>query len=245
VMVINETFARTWWPGRQAVGSQLRLSGEPSPRTVVGVVRDVKYTGLQRPAGSYFYLPLSQPNPLAQVELTVQVRPRVPPAQAEAAIRRVVSGIDPNLAFFGFGSVDRQVDRELIQQSVLASFIGLVGLLALILVGLGLNATVSETVSQARREIAIRLALGATHLDVQAGIAGRILRQVSYGLVIGLGVGSLVAMALSSLLVGASTTDPLLVLSVAALVVLITGVGVTGQLWRLSRLDPGRLLHET
>lgn len=244
VAVVNETLARTWWPDERAVGAEIRLAGEASARTVVGVVKDVKYNSLRQASRPYLYLPLSQQYPLPQVELTVHVRPRFDAQRAEAAVTRAVADLDPDLPLFGFGRVEQQIARELALPTLVVGFVSIAAFIALILVCLGLNGAMLQTIGQMQREMAIRLALGARHSHLRIALARRVLASVGLGVVLGFAAGVLVRAGLAPLLMAPELGDTTLVALVLLPIAASAGLATAGQIWKIGRLQPGQVLHE-
>lgn len=236
VVIINQTLARLW-ANRDPVGSQLLLRGEDSPRTVVGVARDAKYTGLSHATRPYMYLPMTQRFPLPEQEVTIVVRPLVQPAQAEAAIRRALHSVDPRLALFAFGSVEGQIDREVAVSTFLARLFSITGVCALVLVCFGLQASLLRTLTLTRKEFALRLALGETHRGLQAMVVRRILRSMAIGIFIGWGLGAAASLSIRGVFPGGSVSDPQLIALVLASVLCCATFGAGVQLWSISRLN--------
>lgn len=244
VVVVNETMARKWGTPDDAIGARIRLDGESSPRTVIGVVKDAKYVGLMQPAMPYFYLPMAQDHPLAALELTLLIRPAATPHLGEVALASAVGTIDPELAVFGFSSMERQMSREVAFQTLLAGFVSVVGGLALLLVCLGLHAGLAQTMMQTRRTMAVRLALGATPKRLQLALIGRVLVDMALGAAIGMGIAFVAKAALGNILVTPTLADARIVGLAFGTVVICAFSGAAIHLWRVGRLHPSELLRE-
>ena len=240
--VVNRTLALRLWDNDLGVGRRVQLTGERAPRKVVGIVEDTKYTGLTRPSGPYLFLPISQPYALAASGFTILTRPAASPSFADRFVALVLNDLDPNLAMGRFALVTDQTNRELALQQLLLSFVSLAGGAGLVLVAMGLQASLSRTGHAMRREMAIRLALGATPGNLAGLLARRIARSVAVGLVVGwLGAG-LAGVALSKLLIGAVPTDPAITAAVVGCVLVAIAGPALGQWWLLTRLQPSSAL---
>jgi ABC-type lipoprotein release transport system permease subunit len=231
--MVNQTLARTLWPGQDAVGQMVTQNGG---RRVVGVVADVRHAALEKAGGSEMYIPLRQTRDYTSMELVV--RTALPPDTMASAIRGALRQVDPNLPIGEFrtlqGLVDRAVSPRRFLVLLLAAFAGF----ALLLASLGIYAVVSYSVSQRVQEIGIRMALGASAGDVQRRVLVRTLGLAAIGLAFGMAGARVLAGALASLLFGIASGDPA---TFVAMGVLLTGVAaVAGYIpaWRASRIDP-------
>ncbi len=245
VAIVNETMARTWGMPREAVGATIRLDGELSSRTIIGVIKDAKYVGLTQPAMPYFYLPVAQEHPLMALELTLLVRLNSGPRQGEVALAGAVGAIDPELAVFGFSSMERQMAREVAFQTLLSAFVSVVGGLALLLVCLGLHGGLAQTLAQTQRMMAVRLALGATPRRLQLELIGRVFAGMGLGAAIGMGVAFFAKTALGSILMAPSLADPRILALVCAAIAACAFSGAAVHVWRVGRLQPNELLRES
>lgn len=244
VAIVNETMARTWSTPAAAIGASVRLEGESFARMIIGVVKDAKYVGLTQPAMPYFYLPVTQEHPLMGFELTLLARVNSNARQGEAALAGAVSSIDPELALFGFMSMERQMAREVALQTLLSAFVSVVGGLALLLVCLGLHGGLAQTLAQTQRTMAVRLALGATPRRLQAALMGRVLAGMGIGAAIGMSIAFFIEAALGNILMSPSLADPAILLLVLAAVVICALSGAAIHVWKVGRLQPNELLRE-
>lgn len=233
VVVINQTMAKRYWPGRSAVGGRLRTSGEWA--TVVGVAKDGKYSSLTEAPRSVMYLPIQQ---IYRSNPVLHVATRGAAGAAIAPIRRTVARIAPELALY-----DVRTIREHLQISVAVPRVGAIllvifGALALALAAIGLYGVVAFAVSQRTREIGVRMALGADRSDILRQVLGEATRTAVIGLVVGVGLAIAAAPALKSLMVNVSATDPL---AYGATVVVLFAVALVAA-WiparRAASVDP-------
>jgi ABC-type antimicrobial peptide transport system permease subunit len=233
--VINETMARTLWPGQNPLGQMITVDGRTFVG-VVGVVADVRHEALEKVSGSELYLPMRQTADYAAMQLVV--RTALPPDGVAAGLRTALRPVDPNLPVRDFVNfqdlVDRAVSSRRFLVLLLAGFAGF----ALILASLGIYAVISFSVSQRVQEIGIRVALGASPRDVQTGILLRTLALAALGLVSGMAASRALASALGSLLFGITTGDPVTFIEVGTLLIAVAAIAGYIPAWRASRIDP-------
>jgi len=240
VIVINETMARAMWPGRSAVGQTVQGAGNVD-REVVGVVGDVHHLALEQASGNEMYLPIRQSGDYSAVDLVV--RSTLPPAQFAGAVREALRPIEPELSTREFRPVQDLVDKSVSPRRFIVFLLSGFSAFALVLASLGIYGVISYSVSQRTQEIGIRMAIGASAGHVQRDIIFQTLRLAALGMIIGLIASWMLTRALTGLLFGVSTTDPLTYL--AMLTVLTTVAAIAGYLpaRRASRIDPMQALR--
>jgi predicted permease len=204
VAVINEAFARKYWPGSNPIGHTVEYDSVAT--TVVGVARDAKYSALNEPLRPYIYIPIAQD---FQATTNLFVRTSGDAAALGPVIRDAVRSIDPLLPAPGVITMEAATSVVLLPQRVAAGVTAVMGALGLILAVVGLYGVVAYTVSQRTREIGLRMALGAD----RANVLRLILRDGMRLVVIGIGIGMLLAFAatrvMTKFLFGVSPLDPL------------------------------------
>jgi predicted permease len=238
VILINETMARTLFPGEEPLGKVILT---PKAPRVIGVVGDVRHLALEQGAGMEFYLPVRQGRDWAGLDLVV--RTTLPPEQFAAAIRAALKPIAPNLPGNDFRLVQQLVDKAVSPRRFVVLLLGGFALFALILASLGIYGVISYSVNQRTQEIGIRMALGASAGNLQARIILQTLALAAAGMAIG-AVGSWVLSRwLSGMLFETTASDPVTFLGM--LVVLGTVSGIAGYLpaRRASRIDPSVALR--
>ena len=238
VIIVNETLARTLWPGENPIGRTMTADTE---RLVIGVVSDVRHLALEEASGCEMYLPIRQTDDYSSVDLVV--RTRLPPAALASAVRTALAPLDPDVPANEFRTLQQLVDRAVSPRRFVVFLLGAFSLFAVLLASLGIYAVVSYAVGQRTQEIGIRMALGASERDVQAGVILQTLRLAAVGIVLGLAASWMFAFALRGLLFGVATTDPP---TFAAMVAILTAVAViAGYLpaRRASRIDPSVALR--
>jgi len=249
VALINETFARKYFPGRNPVGLHFGLVNDQSARPdtpnleVVGVVKDLKFKNLRDPAPPQAYFPFWQDVRLRH--MTFYLRTRVDPQQVMQAVREQVRRLDPNVPAIDLRAIDEQIGLSLKTERLVASLSAVFGGLATVLAVIGLYGVMAYSVARRTQEIGIRVAFGA----LQSDVLWMVMRQVVVLSGTGFAVGGLLAFALSSLirsqLYGLQPHDPFTYVSAA--VVLAVAACAAGFIpsWRASRVDPMHALrHE-
>ena len=235
VIVINETMARTVFPGQDPIGKVL-LNGCAAERTVVGVVGDVRHLALEQESGNEMYIPLRQCGDQPSSDLVV--RSSMGTAALVAAVRDTVRPLAPNLPGSGVRAIQELVDKSVSPRRLIVLMLGGFAVFALVLASLGIYALISYSVSQRTQEIGIRMALGASAGDVQSRIVMQTLRLAAIGMVLGVIASAALARSASGLLFGVTAGDP--VTFAVMLIVLLTVALLAGYVpaRRASRIDP-------
>jgi predicted permease len=233
VVVINETLARTLWPGQNPLGQMITTDGG---RRVVGVVADVRHTSLEAAGGSEMYLPMRQTGDYAVMQLVV--RTALPPDSLAAGIRTALRPLDPNLPVREFVTFQDLVDRAVSPRRFLVLLLAGFAAFALILASLGIYAVISFSVSQRVQEIGIRMALGASATDVQRRIVLRTLGLAALGLALGMAGSRVLSSTLGSLLFEITTGDPATFIEVGMLLIAVAAIAGYIPAWKASRIDP-------
>jgi predicted permease len=236
VAVVNQTFARRFWPDESAVGKRFSFSGPQGPWVeVAGVMQDGKYFSLGEDAQPFVYSALDQrwTNPL-----TLVVRTSGDPRETVAGIRREIQQLDPNLPVYDVKTLVEHLDLSLFPARVAASLLGGFGLLALTLAAIGIFGVMSYSVSQRTREIGIRMALGAGAKEVFRLIVGQGLRLTATGLAAGLAIAIAGTRFLAALLYGLSALDVLTFSIVAVLLSAVAFLACWIPARRAMKVDP-------
>ncbi len=204
VIVVNQSFARRFFAGRDPVGRRARVMGEW--RTVVGVVADGKYYSLTEAHRPYFYAPITQA--AAPADIVFFLRTTGDPSAAVPILRREAAAIDAGASAFDAMPLADYIEGPLFPQKVAAAFLSVLGGLSLLLAAVGLYSVMSYAVGQRTQEIGIRMAMGAQ----PGSVLGMVLRQGMLLTAVGLAAGIVAAFALSrvvaGMLVNVSATDP-------------------------------------
>lgn len=243
VVVVNETLARSLFPGGDAIGQQVALGPPSAPaRTIVGVVGDVRHHGLDRPVEYQVYVPQAQwawPEPA----LTVVVRGAGDPAATARAVRGLAAAMDPAQPVTNVRTLDDVVADATATRRFAAGLLTAFAATALVLAVVGLYGALGSLVAQRRQEIAVRLALGAAPRAVRRLVAVQGLAPVAGGLGLGLLAAATSAGALRSLLFGVGVLDPSAFAAAAAVLSAAAALATAGPAWRASRIDPAAALR--
>jgi putative ABC transport system permease protein len=215
VAIVNDAYVRRFMPRGSAVGASLepRSCGESqTPCSVVGVVRDAVFGSVRGAKQAAIYLPMSQATaigPPGRTRVSISVRAATgAPALLSAGVASVLTSVNRNLAF-SFRPLAEDVDATLVQERLVAAVSGFFGALALLLAGLGLYGVTSYAVTRQRREIGIRLALGASPPHVVRQVLARVAIMVVTGLAIGTAVSVWATRFIATLLFGLEPRDPI------------------------------------
>jgi predicted permease len=242
VVVVNETLARTIWPGQDPIGQFLIADGLGTrERRVVGVLADVRHKALEAAAGPEMYIPIRQTTNYRGFYLVV--RSSLPPAALESTLRASLAPLADAIGGSRLRVLDELVDRAISPRRFTTLVLTGFALFALLLASLGVYAVVAYGVSRRRQEFGIRLALGASPGDVQRTVLGDTVRLAAAGLAVGLPVAWLVSRLMRDLLFGVTPADPATFAGMMAVLGAMALLAAYLPARRASRLDPARTLR--
>jgi predicted permease len=250
IVIVSENLAREYWGSAEAaIGKRVRnVEGRPW-REIVGVVRDIHYDGLDRPAPATAYWPMVVGDlwddgyyTQRSMSYVLRLGRNFTPSLADD-VRAAVWSVNSNLPVADLGTLDRLVDRSMARTSFTLIMLGIAAAIALLIGAVGLYGVIAYAVAQRTREFGVRMALGARGVDI-----GRIvLRQAALLVGIGVGAGLLGAFAttrlMSALLFGVAPADPLTFIAVALLLAAIAIVASIVPVARATRVDPMEALR--
>ncbi len=250
IALVNEAFARTFLGGSNPIGHTLRYTivNQPIQRQIVGVVANAVYRNLREPIPPTVYIPLEQfdestnRRPPSTVSLGVRVIAG-PSGPSSRLIGDAVSDVVPNAAIT-FRTLSEQVNNSVRQERLIAWLAGLFGALALLLAAIGLYGVTAFTVHQRRREIGIRVALGAAKTSIVHLFIRRMSRLVAAGIGIGVLASLWVSRLISALLYGVTASDPVSVVGGPVLLAAVAIVAATIPAWRSASVDAAVVLRE-
>jgi predicted permease len=242
VAIVNEELARDYWPREDALGRHIKLPGERAMRQVVGVVKTANYSTLAEPPQPCVYLPLEQNYSDAMV---LYVRSKIDPQQLLLPVQREVRAAGPQISVD-----DARTGRKIIDQALFSARLGVMllsvfGLLALGLASIGLYGIVAYSVNRRRREIGVRMALGAARESVLWLVLKQGMCLVLVGVVIGLFASLAVGRLLVRMLYGVSASDPASMAGSAAILLVVALAACYLPARSASRLDPLVTLRES
>ena len=238
-IIINETFARKYFAGRDPIGRHIGFGSNPGTKTdmaVIGVVKDIKYTNLRDEIPEQAFVPYLASRYVSG--MTVYVRTMLDPNQLFSTVRTKVRELDANIPVYSMRTTSDQIDNSLTTERLIASLSAVFGFLATALAMIGLYGVMAYTVARRTREIGIRMALGA----VQGNVIWMVMREVVILVGMGLGLGLPAAFILTRLvrnqLYGLTPNDPsTLVLAAFGLAAVACAAGYVPAM-RASRVDP-------
>jgi len=238
VVIIHESLARRLFPDEDPVGKRLKLINpehEPDWRTIVGIVRDIRYSGLDDSDRPAIYTPFAQTPFLWSYMF---IRTKDDPLKMTDSIRAAVKEVNPNLVAASIRPMNELVRQSVARPRFNVLLIGSFAALALILASIGIYGVISYSVAQRTREIGIRIALGASHSDILRTVLGRGTMLTTIGVAIGVAASFALTRLMSSLLFGVSATDPVTFISVSALLVVVSLLASYIPARRAMKVDP-------
>ncbi len=235
IAVVNEAMVRRFFDSGEVLGRRFWAGAQDQELTVAGVVKNARMNDLRSEPRPTIYLPLAQSPEYLR---GLQVRVKGDPAMVAARIRQIIRRTNPNLAVNQMTTLHQQVDRSLVRERLIATLSGAFGVLALILVCVGLYGVLSQSVAQRTAEIGVRVALGAGQRRVQWLILRESLVLVLSGIAVGIPAALAAAKGMASLLFELSPVDPRTLCSATGTVVIVTVLASYIPAWRASRVDP-------
>jgi predicted permease len=236
VAIVNRKFAEQFFPGRSAVGKRLGWGGGPDSKLnleIIGVVENSLYEGPREGVRRQVFVPN-----WGKGSVAFYVRTRTASDAAYAMVRREVQQLDASMPVYELKTLEGQLDETLLTDRLIATLSAAFGLLATVLASVGLYGVMAFVVARRRKELGLRLALGAA----PAGVLWLVMREVLVLLAIGLGIGIPTAIGVgrfvSSQLYGVQPSDPWTALGTVALLALVSAAAGMIPAHRASRIDP-------
>jgi putative ABC transport system permease protein len=241
-IVINETMARTYWPNQDAIGKRIRQmargaapTGSAAPWiSVVGIVGDVHSHGLDKPVPPEMYGSMWQ---ISSLSVATVVRPRGA-TNVEDLLRREIRALDADLPLYAVRPIENLVAAKTASRVFAMRLVGLFGVAALLLASLGIYGVIAYAVGQQRRELGIRIALGAAPSTVVRMVLVDGLRLALIGIALGTGGALATSRLLSGLLFGVSANDPSTFVAIALLLVVVALLACWLPARRAAAVDP-------
>ena len=242
VIVVNQALAERFYGG-DAVGKRARMGPNPDDpwMEIVGVVANIRRRGVDVPPEPEVYYPLSQDLDRAPMYV---VRVSGDPKPVLARAREEVRALDADVVFGTPGPIADIISETLSPQRLLSALLGVFGAIALVLAGVGIYGVIAFLVAERRREIGVRMALGAQSGRVLREVVGRGMRPVAIGLVLGLGAALILGRTVSGLFYQVKPTDPVSIGAAIGILLLAGVIGCLAPAIRAARTDPGGVLRE-
>ncbi|MEO5800753.1 MAG: ABC transporter permease [Gemmatimonadales bacterium] len=237
-VVASLAFARQGWPGQDAVGQRFRMGSAEG--VVVGVVGDVHHEGLAKPAAPAAYVPLAI-FPRSAFNLFAKVRGD--PLAVVGGLRDAVHQVDPDMPVSDLGPLSSGLTASVAQPRLFGTLLGIFGAAALLLASLGIYGVVAQGVSRRRREIGIRMALGARAASVVQMIVGGALGATLAGSAAGLGLYLIGSRALRTQLYQVDAADPVMLAAATAVLLATAWLAAWIPARRAAKIDPMAVLR--
>jgi predicted permease len=235
VVIINEEFARRYFPGASALGKRVRTDSEGPYLEVVGVAKNAKYRGLLEEPLPFFYTPLAQQG---MSSMTLLVRTDGDPLEALPAVRDELKGLNKNLTLYEINTLSAQLAEALSNERMIAVLLGVFGVAALLLAAVGLYGVMSYAVARRTHEIGVRIALGAQTRDIMILVLWQGMMLLLVGAIVGLAASFALTRLMSSLLYGVSATDPLTFAGITLLLASVALLACYLPARRATKVDP-------
>jgi putative ABC transport system permease protein len=242
ILIINETMAKRYFPGQDPIGKRIQ-TGDPDPKskweTIVGVVGDVKYSGLDAEPMPTLYVPYNENGWIFwSTEMYLAVRTPLAPAAIVPELRAQLESIDKDLPLAHVQTMDQLIADSVVQQKFRTWLIGVFAGLALLLAVIGIYGVMSYSVAQRTREIGVRMALGATTAEVLKLVLSQGVKLAIIGLGIGFAIALAVTRVMRSLLFSTSTTDALSFVGTTAVLLFVVVLACYIPARRATKVDP-------
>jgi predicted permease len=238
-IVVNQAFARFFFPDIDPIGRRIWNGQRGSESEIVGIVNDARYRSLREPTTPILYSLEADDD-----VFTLCVRTRVAPESIVQPVRRELTALDPALPFTEIHTLSEEVDASAATERLTATLSSLFGLLAAVLAALGIYGLLAYGVAQRRREIGIRMAVGARPADIASALGKRSLLLVVLGVAAGLGAAWEVAPAMQALLYGVAPADVRSMAMAAALVLAISALATAIPAARAAHIQPASALRD-
>jgi predicted permease len=242
--IVNQAFVRRFFPNQDPIGKRFGGSfagkaAEPNDE-IIGVVADAKYRSLREDMTPTFY----SAGPPTGRATNLQVRTAGDPKGIISAAQGVLRSLDSRLPFYEIHTLEEEVDASLWQETLLAWLSSVFAAAAAALAGVGLYGMLAYAVTQRKREIGIRMALGAEPGNIARLVSWQALWPVAAGIAVGTAAFAATARWIASLLYGVHAADPVTIFASVAFVALVATMAVSVPAWQAIRVDPSQVLRD-
>ena len=242
-VVVNETFARKYFPDRQATGHRVTMSGQREPpREIVGVIADVKHMGVRTRVWPAIYFPALQRGGL---DGDLLVRSALTPRSIADTVRAELNAVAPVVQVERMTTLDQMVETMISREVLVAALSAAFGALAVLLAAIGLYGVMAYNMSRRTAEIGIRMALGAAPADIRKLALSESLRLAAAGLALGIPAALAAGSLVRSLLYQTAPADPWVLSAAAALMTAVAFFAAWLPATRAARIDPNTALHRS
>jgi putative ABC transport system permease protein len=235
--IINETMARTMFANMEPLGQRVRIGSAPNGpwTTIVGVIGDIRHAGLEGEPQPELYITYLQSAPVAPF---IVLRTTGDPALLADTVRAEVRRIDKNIPLYDIRTMSTLRADALSTRRFILLIVGAFGVLALCLAAIGVYGVMSLIVSERRREVGVRLALGAEPSQLLTMIVGHAIKLAAIGVTIGVAAALVLAPLLDNQLYGVTSIDPITFVSVPVVLLLIAALAAAVPARKAMRIDP-------
>jgi putative ABC transport system permease protein len=241
VAIINETMARQYWPGENALGRRFKV-GDPDEDIpwveIVGIAGDVRQMGIDEPVKAEMYLPYQQIDNIWYNPRDLAIRTTGETSNLVGSVRQIIREVDPDQPVSNVATMAEVLGTEAAQRRMGMMMLAGFAALALLLASLGIYGVLAYFVTQHTNEIGVRQALGATPRNILFLVLRKGMALTLLGVVIGLGASFALTRLMSSLLFGVKAADPLTFVTVPLLLALVALVACLVPALRATRIDP-------
>jgi putative ABC transport system permease protein len=244
VAIIDETMAKTFWPNEDPLGKRIKRGGRQSTQpwlTIVGVARHVRYRTLEEPSRVQLYLPHAQ-SPTGGMSLAIKTS--LDPRTLSNSVQREVIAVDPEQPVWAIRTMDELMATSVMRRQLIMTLLTVFAGIALMLAAVGIYGVVSYWVTQRSHEIGIRVAIGASRLDVLKMVLGQSMSVVLIGVAIGLIGAAALARLMTALLYNVSATDAATFAGYSAALILVGLLASYVPARRATRIDPVTMLRQ-
>lgn len=243
VAIIDETMAKTYWPSEDPIGKRIKLGGPQSTNpwmTIVGVVRHVRLTSLERPSRVELYVPHAQVS-LTAMSLAIKTAGNI--NSMSTAVQKATMSIDPEQPVYSVRLFDELVADSMLRRRLIMILLAVFAGVALTLAALGIYGVISYWVSQRSHEIGIRLALGATRATILKMVIGQSLWVVLIGIIAGLFASAAMSRGITTMLFDVNAADPATFLLVCGTLIAVALAASLIPAFRATLVDPSNTLR--
>jgi putative ABC transport system permease protein len=246
VAIVDETMAKTYWPKEDPIGKRIKQGPRNSSgswRTIVGVVRHVRYRTLESPSRVEFYWPYDQTR-FALGSMSLAIHTTADPRMLAQVIQRQVLALDPDQPVYRIRTMQELVAESMARRRLSMTLLGIFAGVALLLAAVGIYGVMSYTVAQRSHEVGIRMALGAGSAEVVRLVLGQSVWLTLGGILAGLAGSLFLTNFLSSLLFNVKATDPATFALVAAILLAVALIASFVPAYRAATVDPVNALRQ-